>query len=388
MIDEEPTPRRTRPILLLPMLVLAAGLGFVPVWCTRSPRPEVRAVEVRRAPLRVQVATNGTVEPVDDIEIRARLDGRIVEIPDEAGKRVQAGDEIVRFDAGPVNAELAAAQSERLGALESLRAMRASTAQTRARAATDATLFEQGALTKQAYEVSRTALTEAEAQLAYQEHEVPLRVASLDLRIKELTAQRDATVIRAPFAGTIYKTKAKKGEMVRAGDPLLWLADLDHLRVRANVDQVDLGRVQPNQRVAVTANAFPGRSWLGVITELVPHVVVKESRSVAEGLARLDPPTDGLVPGMTVDVDIIVAEAPNALQVPAEAVFYHGGNPVVYRVDDNRVRATPVRLGLSNITATEIAHGLDESAVVVVGPATGLEDGMRVDVQRTDAVTS
>ena len=50
--------------------------------------------------------------------------------------------------------------------------------------------------------------------------------------------------MRAPFAGTIYKTQAKKGEMVRLGDPLLWLADLEHLRVRANVDQVDLGRVR------------------------------------------------------------------------------------------------------------------------------------------------
>ena len=54
--------------------------------------------------------------------------------------------------------------------------------------------------------------------------------------------------MRAPFAGTIYKTQAKKGEMVRLGDPLLWLADLEHLRVRANVDQVDLGRVRPGQR--------------------------------------------------------------------------------------------------------------------------------------------
>ena len=83
--------------------------------------------------------------------------------------------------------------------------------------------------------------------------------------------------------GTIYKTQAKKGEMVRLGDPLLWLADLEHLRVRANVDQVDLGRVQPGQRVVVSANAFPGRTWTGMITEIVPHVVVKESRSVSEG---------------------------------------------------------------------------------------------------------
>ncbi len=378
---------RSRLVLLLPLLPLALALGLLPVWCTRSPRREVRAVAARRAPLRVQVATNGKVEPIDDIEVRARLDGRIVEIPDEAGKRVQAGEEIVRFDAGPVAAELAAAESERLAALEARRAARAAAVQVRKRAATDAALYAQGALTRQAYDASETALREAEAHVAYQERDVPLRVASLELRIEELTAQRVATIVRAPFAGTIYKTQAKRGEMVRLGDPLLWLADLERLRVRANVDQVDLGRVQPGQRVVVTANAFAGRSWSGGITELVPHVVVKESRSVSEGLAWLDPPTDGLVPGMTVDVAIVVAEAPHALQVPVEAIFYQDGQPFVYRIDANRARATPVQLGLSSVAATEIAQGLEDGALVVSGPAAGLEDGMRVDV-RTEAARS
>jgi HlyD family secretion protein len=378
---------RSRLALLLAVLPFALALGLLPVWCTHSPRLEVQAVAARRAPLRTEVATNGTVEPVDDIEVRARLDGRIVEIVD-AGKQVQAGDEIVRFDAGPVAAELAGAESERLAALEALRAARASAAQVRERADTDASLYKQGALTRQAYDASQTALREAGAQLGYQEHEVPLRVASLELRIKELTAQREATVMRAPFAGTIYKKQAKKGEMVRLGDALLWLADLEHLRVRANIDQVDLGRVQPGQRVAVSANAFPGRWWSGVITELVPHVVVKESRSVSEGLARLDPPTDGLVPGMTVDVDVIVAEAANALQVPAQAIFYRDGQPVVYRVDGNRVHTTPVQLGLSSVSTTEVAQGLDDGAVVVIGPASNIEDGMRVDVRRTEPAKS
>jgi RND family efflux transporter MFP subunit len=367
------------------MLVL---LLLLPLGCNRGPRPQVQAAEARRAPLRVEVATNGTAEPVDDIEMRARLDGRVVDIPDEPGKRVEAGDEVARFDAVPVTSELAAAQSERLVALESLRAARAAAEQTRARAATDAALYEKGALTREAHEASRRALAEAEAQLAYQDREVPLRVAGLDLRIKELTEQYEATVVRAPFAGTIYKIQAKKGEMVRVGDPLLWLADLDHLRVRANVDQVDLGRVRPSHRVEVTANAFPGRSWTGAITELIPHVVVKESRSVSEGLARLDPPTNGLVPGMMVDVDIIVAEKPSALQVPTEAVFYRDGQPIVYRIDGNRVRETPVRLGLSSVSATEIADGLPEGTLVVVGPVADIEDGMRVDIQPTGAATS
>ena len=369
-----------RALWLLPLVVV---LVTVRAWCGRTAAPSVQTVAARRAPLRVVVSTNGKIEPVDDIEVRARLDGRVVRIPDP-GKAVAAGDEMVRFDDGPVAGQVAAAESERLAALESLRVARATAAERLDRVTTDRTLQREGALTREVLAQSERAAREAAAQVEFLEHDVPLRVAALNKRIAELRAQQQASVVTAPFAGTIYKTQAKKGEMVHLGDPLLWLADLEHLRVRANVDQVDLGRVRPGQPVRVTANAFQGRAWNGTVSEVVPNVVVKESRSVSESLARLEPPTDGLVPGMTVDVEIVVAEDPNTLQVPAEAVQTQGRESFVYRVDGRRLRRTLVRTGLTSVSAVAIAEGLDEGALVVVGPTEGLADGMRVTPERRD----
>jgi HlyD family secretion protein len=320
---------RARLLLLLLVFPLALAMGSLPIWCSRTPRPEVQVVAARRGPLRVQVATNGTIEPIDDTEIRARVNSRVVEIPDDAGLRVQVGDRLVELDKLPITAELAKAQSDRLAAEESLRAARVAAEQARKRADTDADLYRQGALTREAYEAGQTVLRDSESHLAYQEREVPLRIGALVLRSDELKAQIEAAIVRAPFAGTVYKVSAKRNQQVAIGDPLLALADLDRLRVRANIDQVDLGRAQPGQRVVVSANAFPGRTWPGAISEIIPHVIVKESRSVSEALARIDPPLDGLVPGMMVDVDVIIAEAPNALQVPAEAVWYRNGQPHV-----------------------------------------------------------
>lgn len=373
-----------RALWLLPILL---ALVTVRAWCGRTAPPAVQTVAARRAPLRVLVSTNGKIEPVDDIAVRARLDGRVVRIPDP-GKVVASGDEMVRLDDGPVAGQLAGAESERLAALEGLRAARATAAQRAERLATDRGLQRQGALTREVLVESERAAAEAAAQAANLEREVPLRVAALDQRIAELRAQREASVVRAPFAGTIYRTQAKAGEMVRLGDPLLWLADLEHLRVRANVDQVDLGRVRPGQPVRVTANAFPGRVWQGTVSEVVPNVVVKESRAVAEGLARLDPPTDGLVPGMTVDVEIVVAEAADALQVPAEAVQTQGRETFVYRVDGRRLHKVAVRTGLTSVSAAAISEGLDEGALVVVGPVEALVDGMRVTPERRDAAAA
>jgi HlyD family secretion protein len=340
----------------------------------------VQAVAARRGALRVVVSTNGRIEPIEDVEIRARFDGRVVFIPD-AGKQVAAGEVIVRFDETPVTAAVAQAESERLASLEALRAARDTLAQVRNRTATDTTLFRQGALAREAYEAGQAELRAAQARLANQERETPLRVAALELQIKDLRAQQEAAVVRAPFAGTIYKTEVKQGAVVRSGDLLLSLADLQRLRLRANVDQVDLGRVRVGQRVLVSANAFPGRQWSGTLDEIVPNVIVKESRAVAEALAAIDPPHDGLVPGMTVDVEIVVAEKAGALQVPADAVFTLGGESFVYRVDERRARRAQVTTGLSSIDAIEITGGLEEGTRVVVGATPGLEDGARVQVE-------
>ncbi len=373
-----------------PLLALAfAGLAgsLLGTACSRDVEPVVQVAEVRRAPLRVAVATNGKVEPIDEAELRARLDGRVLEIPDP-GTKVERGAPLLRIDAATVGAQLATAESERLAAQEALRAGRNDLELVRQRFETDRELFRQGAFTRQRFSESESSYRDAQARAASLAREVPLRLDSLDLRIRELSGQQRAAEMAAPVSGTVYRTDAKKGQMVRVGDPLLAVADLGRLRVRTNVDQVDLGRVRPGARVQVTSNAYPGRSWNGRVSDVVPHVVVKESRAVSESLAVLEPPTEGLVPGMTVDVEIIVAESPDAVQVPADAIVSRGGELLVFKLDGSRVRAMPVKLGLSSVTATEVLEGLSPGDLVVVGGAQGLEDGASVDIRRPDARAS
>ncbi len=366
-------------------LWLLALLALVPLaWSVlRSPARRVNAARVTRGPLVVSVTTNGTVEPVHELEVRARLEGRILETP-EAGAEVKPGGILLRLDAAPVSAALAAARSERLAAEDSLRVARDELARARHRAEADARLLEQGAVTAESAAESRAALADARTRLAALEREVPLRLHSLDLRIEELSAQQSAALVTAPFAGTIYRADRRKGEMVRPGDPVLWLADLTDLRVRANVDQTDLGRVHEGQAVRIRSNAFPDRTWNGKVTEVVPRVVEKESRAVAESLVHVEPPTGGLVPGMSVDVEIVVEDLPAALQVPPEAIFVSGARTFVYRIGEGRVRDVPVHLGRSTAQAVEVADGLAEGDRVVLGPVSDLQDGARVTLERDD----
>ena len=365
------------------MIAAAIVAVLALAWFLRSPALPVEAAAVERGVLALRVTTNGKVEPVQEAEVRARLDGRIVEIP-EPGTNVSEGDVILRIDAGPVSSELAKAQSERLAALESMRAARSKLRRQRQITATDDRLFEEGAIAKERHAESRAALREAQARVAYLESEVPLRVDSLDHRIKDLEDQQTSSVLTAPVTGSVYRTERRRGEVVHAGDPILWIADLSDLRVRANIDQVDLGRVRGDQRVEITSNAFPGRQWKGVVSEVIPHVVVRQSRSISEGLAKVEPPTEGLVPGMSVDVDIVVDQSEDALRVPAEAIFRTDGDAFVYRIEGNRARRIDVALGLETVNAVQVTEGLEADDVVVLGPATGLAEGDRVAARIRD----
>ena len=172
-----------------------------------------------------------------------------------------------------------------------------------------------------------------------------------------------------------------KGAMIHVGDPILWIADLEKLRLRTNIDQVDLGRVRAGQAVTITANAFPDRAWVGTVSEVIPHVVVRQSRSISEGLARVEPPTDGLVPGMSVDVDIVVTQSADTLHVPAQAIVRSNGQPYVYRGAGSRVKRTAVKLGLETVNQVEVVEGLTADDQVVVGPLRDLRDGDRVEAR-------
>ena len=368
--------------LLILGSVIALGL-LLPLWWARNPAPIVQAAQVRRGPLVIDVSTNGTVEPIDDVEVRARVDARVIEIPD-AGKVVREGDEVIRLDVGTLPAELEAARSERLASVEALRAARDALTRARQNFTTDEELFQGGALTENRYRESKALLREAEAKAQSLGNEVPLQVASLDLRIAELERKQQAAIIRAPFDGTVYKTAAKKGQMVRVGDALLSMADLEHLRVRTNVDQVDLGKVEEGQRIRVLTNAHPDRVWTGKVTEVIPNIEIKQNRAIAEALAEVEPPLTGLVPGMTVDVDIVVAEADSVLQIPTEAISNNGKGPFVYKVEGDLVRITLVELGLTSVTAAEITSGLEVGDRVVRGPLIDLNDGMRVEARDGD----
>ena len=109
-----------------------------------------------------------------------------------------------------------------------------------------------------------------------------------------------------PTDGTLYSLPVRAGDYVKVGDVLAEMADLQHVRVRAFVDEPDLGRLRPNQDVQVTWDAKPGRIWTGRTQQIPKQVVPHGMRSVGEVLCSVDNQKLELLPNINVEVTILV----------------------------------------------------------------------------------
>jgi RND family efflux transporter MFP subunit len=188
---------------------------------------------------------------------------------------------------------------------------------------------------------------------------------------------RSANVI-APMEGTLYSLPVRAGDYVKVGDVLAEMADLRHVRVRAFVDEPDLGRLAPNQDVEVTWDAKPGRAWPGRTEQIPKQVVPHGMRSVGEVLCSVDNSKLELLPNINVEVTILVVERRDALVVPRAAVREDGGKHYVFVLEDDRLHRRDISVGVASASNYEILSGLGLNERVALPGDRNLQDGMEV----------
>ena len=372
----------------------------------------MRTSVVQRGPIRSLVSTNGKIEPIQNFEAHAPISTTVQRLLVKEGDHVRRGQLLLQLDDADIrtqaaraqaqvksaqadqsalktggtqeevltlNAQLAKARSTRDAAQRNLDAMRrpqqdgaASPGEVRQaedalqRAQTDATLLEQKQ--KDRYSKPETARTEAqaaEAQAAYE--------AAEDALVK--------SSVRAPFDGIVYSLPIKEGAFVQAGELLLQEADLSRVRVRAFVDEPDVGRLQSGQKVEITWDALPGRTWTGNVSTVPSTVKLRGSRNVGEATCVVDNKDLRLLPNINVGVTIVIAEHNSVLTLERDALRIDESKPYVFRVVDNHLKRQAIEFSLQNLTRVEITSGLSEGDLVAL-PAEDkpLSDGAAVKV--------
>jgi HlyD family secretion protein len=406
-------------------LLLAGVFAYFLVWLSgRKPAAKISAVTPTRENLVSSISSNGKVEPITPYVMRAQLDTFVEKVLVREGQKVNKGQLLLQLNVKGAAAQLAESRGKLLRAQDDLRAAKAGgKADEAAKVAGDLAKAEAQrdqlqrihdsltrlaagqAATKEDLAANELALVSANAEVTRllavkQEFD---RQARLDAERGELQVQQTLSEmaaledkvsdgkIAAPVDGTLYSLPVRAGDYVKLGDLLAEMADLHKVRVRAFIDEPDLGALEPDEPVMITWDALANRSWPGK-TEIIPKQVVPHgTRSVGELLCSVVNDKLELLPNINVNVRINSRERMNVLAVPRGAVESEGGHRYVFvvragqlGVGKSTLEKREIRVGIADATSYEVMSGLQEGEMVALPGDTDLKDGMAVQVVNTN----
>jgi len=383
--------------------ILAAAAVIVAVvllasFASRDDSVPVMAVTVSRSTIRSVISTNGKVEPVENFEAHAPVGTTVKRILVKEGDHVKRGQLLVELDAASARSQAAQAMAqmrasdadvnavERGGTQEEVLTLQALLV--KARADRDAAqrnldalsrLQQSGAASPGEVRVAQGQFAAADAQVKlleskqtqrYSRPEVA-RVAAQGSEAQSAYAAAEDVlsqlVIRAPFDGIIYSLPVRQGAYVNPGDLVLQEADLSKVLVRSFVDEPDVARLAPGEKIEVTWDAMPGQVWKGSVSAVPAAVKLHGTRNVGETTCVVANRDFKLLPNINVGVTIVTAEHDNALTVPREALRLDDGTPYVYQVANNQLFRRNVQTAISNLTQAELTSGVAEGTVVALG---------------------
>jgi len=425
--------RRLRNRILL-YLLLAGVLAYAGVKVSgRKPVPKISAVTPMRENLVSSISSNGKVEPISPYVMRAQLDTFVQKVSVHEGQPVRKGQLLLELDVKDAAARLAEARAKLLKAEDDLRsakaggkvdeAARVTGDLAKAQAERDRLqknndvlqrLIVRQAATQDELAANDLSLIKAQAEVtrwlaAKQEFERSVKLDSVQtvFRVQqiqdEVAALEDKVRqgrITAPADGTLYSlgrsaesTPLKAGDYVKVGDLLAEMADLHKVRVRAFIDEPELGALEANQPVKITWDALPSKTWAGK-TETVPkQVVPHQNRSVGELLCAVNNDNLELLPNVNVNVRINSRERIGVLSVPRGAVEADGGRRYVFVVKRSQLgvgkstlEKREIHVGIADATNYEVVSGLQEGELVALPGDVDFRDGMTVIVVTTEVV--
>ena len=338
------------------------------------------------------------------------------------GRSVKKGQLLLTLDVKDAAAQLSAAKAKLLRAQDDLRsaqtggkpddAARVSSDLAKAVAERDrlqrehdslVRLLAKGAATKDELAANELILAKAQADVdksaaAKQEF---ARQVGLDASRTALTVQQDQSDvaaledkvrqgrITAPVDCTLYSLPVKSGDYVKTGDLLAEMADLHKVRVRAFVDEPDLGGLEPGLPVRITWDALPNNVWQGK-TEIIPkQVVARGSRSVGELLCSVDNDKLQLLPNTNVNVKINSKERSECRHRSTRRGGDRERKTIRVRgagtaCGNSTLEKREIRVGIADATSFEVVSGLQGDEVVALPGDVDLKDGMIVKVVNMD----
>ncbi len=348
-----------RRMLIVAGLVLVAGAGVATYLLTRAPKTSpYRGAKVTRASIVKEIRVTGHLELTDEVEVPAPIEGQLVDVVVEPGDEVEEGELLAHLDPVSVETAFVVAQSELQVARS--RVAEAEAASRRAARAFQRTrrMSDKGLASESDLEAARSELTKARASVTAAKAERAAAVEQASSKGREL----DGADIVAPRAGLVLEVPPHTGMVVGPKNRLFRVgAPLDRMLVKAPIGEADIGEMVEGLTAKFEVPTYPGRVFDAAVEHISPDPKTEHGAIFYTVTLAANNPDHLLLPGMTAQVRIKVAEVDDVLAVrEATLRFTPEGAPSaparsrVWRIKGDELEEVPVEAGLSDGAVTEI----------------------------------
>jgi HlyD family secretion protein len=284
--------------------------------------PEVNTVTVTEGDIVDSVGATGALEAVTTVQVGSQVSGIIQELYVDFNSIVREGDVIMRLDPSLFETQLEQARANLLRSEADVERLSVAVDDAATQLRRSRELAAEDLISETELEAAEVNLRSAQAQLKSAEAQVRQSQASLSMNEVNL----EHTVIRAPIDGIVTSRLVDIGQTVAASfqAPELFViaADLTKMRVIANIDESDVGRIRPNQRVTFTVDAFPAEEFEGAVSQIRLEPIVTQNVVTYATVIDAPNPELKLKPGMTATVTVEVARRENVMRIPNSALRF------------------------------------------------------------------
>ena len=340
--------------------------------------------------LELTVEASGTVEAISSIEIKSKASGQILFLGAEIGDYVEEGVVLARIDQRTPTNTLAQANAD-------LEVAKVRLSNAKNQFERSKRLHDEGNISDKSFEDAQEAFSSARAQLV--RAEVFLENARIAL---------DDTSVRSPIAGTVISRPAEVGQVITSptsavggGTLLMEMADLENVRVRALIDEIDIGKISLGQEVTLKVSAYRDKKFIGVVSKIEPMSRVDQNVTTFPVLIDIENKDNLLLIGMNTDVEIEILNEKVALALPAGSLRTRkdilsvapllkinqkqldnflkkkvdGENfnaYIVLKKTKNGAVPTWIKTGKTDLNYVEVKEGINSKETVYVLPSEGL----------------
>ena len=256
------------------------------------------------------------------VQVGSQVSGIIQELYVDFNSIVREGDVIMRLDPSLFETQLEQARANLLRSEAEVERLSVAVDDAATQLRRSRELAADELISETELEAAEVALRSAEAQMKSAQAQVRQSQASLSMNEVNL----EHTVIRAPIDGIVTSRLVDVGQTVAASfqAPELFViaADLTKMRVIANIDESDVGRIRPNQRVTFTVDAFPAEEFEGMVSQIRLEPIVTQNVVTYATVIDAPNPELKLKPGMTATVTVEVARRENVTRIPNSALRF------------------------------------------------------------------